>query len=56
MAQKNATPSREQQNYLKAAGLNHLMWVVVRELPSSLIVKHRITGEFKHIDKKEART
>ena len=55
MAQKNATPSKEQQNYLKAAGLNHLTWVVVRELPSCLIVKHRITGECKHIDKKEDR-
>lgn len=56
MAQKNATPSKEQQHYLKAVGLRPMEWVVVKELPSSMIIKHRISGEFKHIDKKEART
>lgn len=53
MAQKNATPSTEQQNILRAAGLRPMEWVVVKELPSSMIIKHRISGEFMHIDKKE---
>jgi hypothetical protein len=51
MAQKNATPTRDQQASIKAAGLNHMYWTVLKELPSSLIIKHRITGEVKYINK-----
>ena len=51
MAQKNATPSKAQQVHIKAAGLNVLTWVVQKELPNSLIVRHRITGEVKLIKK-----
>jgi hypothetical protein len=51
MAQKNATPTREQQASIKAAELNPLMWTVLKELPSSLIIKHRITDEVKLIKK-----
>lgn len=54
MAQKNATPSKAQQASIKAAGLNVLTWVVQKELPKSLIVRHRITGEIKLIEKKGA--
>lgn len=54
MAQKNATPSKAQQVSIKAAGLNVLTWVVQKELPKSLIVRHRITGEIKLIEKKGA--
>ena len=53
MAQKNATPSTEQSKVLKRHGLNPLSWVVVKEFPSSMIVKNRFTGEFKHIGKEE---
>lgn len=52
MAQKNATPSKAQQAVLKANGLNPLVWVVVKELDHSMIVRHRVTGEFKHVEKK----
>jgi hypothetical protein len=51
MAQKNATPTREQQASIKAAGLNHMYWTVLKDLPSSLIIRHRITGEVKYINK-----
>ena len=51
MAQKNATPSAEQGKVLKQHGLSPLLWVVVKEFPSSMIVKNRFTGEFKHIGK-----
>lgn len=51
MAQKNATPSREQQASLKKAGLDPLYWVVTREFPSQLIVNQRFTGEWRLIDK-----
>lgn len=51
MAQKNATPTKEQQKSIKAAGLNVLTWVVQKELGNSLIVRHRITGEVKLISK-----
>lgn len=50
MAQKNATPSR-QQEVLKRNGLSPLLWVVIKELNHSMIVKHRFTGEIKVIDK-----
>lgn len=51
MAQKNATPTKEQGAVLVSHGLQSFMWVVVKDFPSSMIVKHRITGEFKHISK-----
>ena len=51
MAQKNATPTREQKAVLEKRGLNPLCWVVVNETPRSLIIKQRITGEFRVIDK-----
>ena len=51
MAQKNATPTKAQAEALKQAGLAPIAWAVVRELPHSLIVKHRVNGEFKVIDK-----
>ena len=51
MAQKNATPNKAQAEALKRAGLAPIAWAVVRELPHSLIVKNRLTSEFKVIDK-----
>lgn len=51
MPQKNATPNREQKDILARHGLRPLEWVVIKELTHSLIIKHRITGEFKVIEK-----
>ena len=51
MAQKNATPTKEQQEVMKKNKLPPLTWVVVKDLKYSMIVKHRITGEFRVIDK-----
>ena len=51
MAKKNATPSKEQSEIIKRHGLNTLVWIVVQDLPSSMIVRHRVTGEFKIIGK-----
>ena len=51
MAQKNATPTRAQQEVLRRHGLNSILWVVIKDLQYSMIVKHRITGEFKVLDK-----
>ena len=51
MAQKNASPSKAQAEVIKRNGLNALTWVVIKELNHSMIVKHRITGEIKVIDK-----
>ena len=50
MAQKNA-PTKEQQEVMKKNKLPPLTWVVVKDLKYSMIVKHRITGEFRVIDK-----
>ena len=51
MAQKNATPTTEQKAVLERNGLKAACWVVVKDLPHSMIIKHRITGEFKLINK-----
>ena len=51
MAQKNATPTREQKEAIKKAGLNPLMWTVLKELPSGLIIIHRIEKSVKLINK-----
>jgi hypothetical protein len=51
MAQKNATPNREQSRVISGNGLHAAFWVVVKDFPESMIVKHRITGEFKHLRK-----
>lgn len=37
---------------MKAAGIDHpFMWSVVQELRHSMIIKHRISGDFRLIDK-----
>ena len=55
MAQKNATPSRIQQASIRAAGLNPEEWVVVKELPSQLIIHKRNTDRYEMIDHKPKR-
>ena len=52
MAQKNATPSKEQSRIIQANGLTPIEWVVLKDLNHSMIIKHRITHEVKLIDKK----
>lgn len=52
MAQKNATPNKDQARIIKANGLTPIEWVVMRDLMNSMIIKHRITHELKLIDKK----
>ena len=51
MAQKNATPTKDQQASIKSAGLNAAQWVVVKELPSQLIIRNRDTNEHRLIDR-----
>lgn len=51
MAQKNATPSKKQQEIMRKNGINSILFVVVKELDHKLIVKHRITGDVKVLDK-----
>ncbi len=47
MAQKNASPTKKQMEIIKANGLTPADWVVVKELPHSLIVRNRGTGAFE---------
>ena len=51
MAQKNATPTKEQARVIRKNGLAPALWVVIKDFPHSLIIKGRITGEFRVIDK-----
>ena len=51
MKQKNATPTKEQAEILRKQGYDPLRYVVTKELPYSLIVKNRDTGEFDIVKK-----
>lgn len=51
MAQKNATPTREQGEIIERNGLNKAHLVVVKELSEKLIITNRFTHEFRTIDK-----
>ena len=44
-------PTKEQTQALKKAKLNTATWGVLKEMNNSLIVKHRITGDVKVLDK-----
>lgn len=50
-AQKNATPTKEQQRVLEKEGLMPHLWTIIKDLRYSMIVRHRVTGEFKYINK-----
>lgn len=49
--QKNAIPNKDQQKDLKANGLSPFEWVVVKDLTNTMIIRHRVTGEFRVIGK-----
>lgn len=51
MAQKNATPTKEQKESILKAGMNPLAWTVMKELTRRLIIRHRLTGKVRVIDK-----
>lgn len=51
MAKKN-TMTTEQKMLLGEKGLIPSMWEIRQDLPSSLIIRNKITGEFRLIDKK----
>ena len=51
MAQKNATPTREQSRVITANGLKAWEWTVLQDLQHSMIVRNRFTGDVKHIRK-----
>lgn len=51
MAQKNATPTKDQKRSIRNAGLNPVFWVVIRVLDHRLIILHRLTGKVQVIDK-----
>lgn len=48
---KKKEPNQEQNEVIKRNGLNALCWVVLQDMPNSMIVKHRVTGEVKVISK-----
>ena len=52
MAQKNATPSKEQQQIMAKHKLPAYLWTVMKEFNHALMVRHRVTGEVRVIDKK----
>lgn len=51
MRQKNATPTKQQSEILRKRGYDPLRYVVTKELPYSLMVKNRETGEFDIVKK-----
>jgi hypothetical protein len=51
MAQKNATPTEEQQMTIIRAGLKPYEWVVIKDLKYSMIIRNRVTNEVRMIGK-----
>ena len=51
MAQNNAAAKKQQLEIIKQNKLNPALYVVLQELDRQLILKHRITGNIKVIDK-----
>lgn len=51
MAQKNATPTKEQADTICRAGLNPAHWSVVKDFLYSMIVCNRQTKEVRFIGK-----
>lgn len=51
MAQKHASPTKQQAEILKNNKLNPALYVVLKDLNHHMIVKHRITAEVKVVDK-----
>ena len=51
MAQKNATPTEEQQRVIIRAGLNPAYWTVIKDLQYSMIICNRQTKEVRMIGK-----
>lgn len=49
MTQKNATPTKEQKERILKAGLNPLVWTVMKELTHRLIIRNRLTGKVRVI-------
>ena len=52
MKQKNASPSKEQQEIIRKNCLNPAEYVVVKDLKQSMIVKHRYSGEHQIVNKR----
>ena len=51
MTKKKKVPNNGHDDAIKRAGLNTLCWVAIKDLGNALLIKHRITGEIKVIDK-----
>lgn len=48
---KARKPTREQKNFISAAGLQPEDWLVITDIPKCLHLVHRGTGTSRHIDK-----
>ena len=54
MPRTNTAPTKDQQEAMKRAGVDHpLAWKVLQDLPHSLIIRHMLTGEVKLIEKED---
>lgn len=48
---KARKPTREQKNFISAAGLQPDDWLVITDIPNCLHLVHRGTGTSRHIEK-----
>lgn len=51
MANTKAKRNKHQGKVLKRNGLSPTFWTVLTERETYMILKHRVTGEIKHINK-----
>lgn len=50
-AQKNTTPTQEQQAVMRRNHLKPWEWTVIKELRTILIIRNRVTSQVRMIDK-----
>ena len=55
MAKDKKVLTDEHKQILRRHNLNPQCWELRQDMPNSMIIKHRITGEFKVIEKGRAR-
>ena len=51
MAQKNATPTKEQKDILERNGLKAMCWTVIQDFQHGMIVRNKLTGDVKMLNK-----
>lgn len=48
---KGKNPTRRQAQYIKSKGLNYENWLVCKDTPAEMVIKHKISDKYRTIRK-----